>query len=116
MSDLVGESSSSTPNSGSNSEGSGPFRGRSPSFLPRGAEDPAARLPGDRLRDADLVVPVFDLDGDAWYERWRACSSAILESIAPFRRYNFTFSLKFICIYEEQADLKHSIVRLVTGA
>lgn len=84
--DLVGSSSSSIPNPDSNSDGSGPLRGGSPSFLPRGTEGPGARLLGERLRDADLVVPVFALEGDAWYERWRACSSVIRESIASFSR------------------------------
>lgn len=84
--DLVGGPSSSITNPDSNSDGSGPFRWGSPSFLPRDAEGPTARLLGERLRDADLAVPVFVLEGDAWYERWRACSSVILESIASFSR------------------------------
>lgn len=84
--DLAGSSSSSIANPDSNSDGSGPFRRGSPSFLPRGAEGPPARLLGEPLRGAGLVVPVFALDGDAWYERWRACSSVILESIASFSR------------------------------
>ena len=64
--DLAGSSSSSIANVDSNSEGSGPFRKGSPSFLPRGAEDPPARLLGEPLRGTGLVVLVFALEGDAW--------------------------------------------------
>lgn len=67
--DLAGSSSSSIPNADSNSDGSGPLRRGSPSFLPRGAEGPPARLLGEPLRGTGLVAPVFVLEGDAWYAR-----------------------------------------------
>ena len=68
------------PRSGSNSEGSGLFCGISSSFLR------TARLFGEFVRREGLLNPEFDLAGDGWEERWRACSSAILESMAPLRR------------------------------
>lgn len=44
------------------------------------------RLVGEFARTEGLLAFEFDLDGDCWDVRWRACSSAILESIAPLRR------------------------------
>ena len=84
--DLLGVSSSPITNSGSNSAGSGDFLEGSPSFLPR-APVRSWRLEGDSSRVAGRLLPGEGLEGDACNERWRACSSAILESIAPLRRY-----------------------------
>lgn len=79
-------SSSPMTNSGSNSEGSGP--------LPDGAAlllspslDRAVRVDGDRLRELDRRAVELDREGVVgWVAFWRACSSAILASMAPRMR------------------------------
>jgi hypothetical protein len=79
-------SSSPMTNSGSNSEGSGPFPAGatlllSPSF------DRAVRFEGERFREFDLRAVELDREGVVgWVDFWRACSSAILASMAPRRR------------------------------
>ena len=82
---LLGTSSSPTTKSGSKSTGSGPFPAGSPSFLPR-APVREGRLDGDSSRVEECLAPETDLEGEACDKRCRACSSAILESIAPLRR------------------------------
>ena len=83
----LGASSSPITNSGSNSAGSGPLPGVSPSLLPL-APVRVDRVAGDSSRGVARLAFEADLVGDACDKRWRACSSAILESIAPFRRCN----------------------------
>lgn len=85
MVDRLKGSESSRTNSGSKSEGSGPFPETSPVGL-LGTFCRDARLAGDSAREEGFLG-VFDGGGDVRVERCLACSSAILESIAPLRRY-----------------------------
>lgn len=99
--DLPEMSSALIMPSGSNSEGSGPFGDGSSSF----ASDLATRLLGDLARTACLLAPELDLEGDCEV-RWRACSSAIRESIAPFRRCAIV-SVLFSLVDQRTPYLKH---------
>ena len=91
--------------SGSNSEGSGPFvRGLTSSFSY--PSDRTARRFKGTVREVDLWVREFDLDGESWEVLWRACSSAIRESIAPFKRCARVN--KDRVLYWEELNLKHA--------
>lgn len=80
----LGSSSSPMTNSGSNSEGSGPFPAGA-ALSPSLALD--ARFEGDRFRELDLLCAELDLDGvDCWLAFCLACSSAIRASMAPRMR------------------------------
>jgi hypothetical protein len=73
-------------NSGSNSEGSGPFPVgvallTSPSF------DLPGRFEGDRLREFDRLGAELDGDREEAEARFFACSSAIRASRAPLMRF-----------------------------
>jgi hypothetical protein len=73
--------------SGSNSEGSGPFPAGA-ALLLSPSLGLAGRLEGDRLRELERrAVVELDREGVAcWVAFWRACSSAILASMAPRMR------------------------------
>lgn len=74
--------SSSITKAPSNSEGSGPLLG--PSSLDLGL---LGFIAGDSVRDVDLRTVDGDLEIGDVVDFCRACSSAILESIAPFIRF-----------------------------
>lgn len=84
--DRLKGSESSRTNSGSKSEGSGPFSETSPVCL-FGTFCRDGRLAGDSAREEGFLG-ALDGGGDVRVERCLACSSAILESIAPLRRYS----------------------------
>jgi hypothetical protein len=77
---------SSITNSGSSEAGSGTLSEASPS-LTSGALAPPALTAGEDVRDPGLLVAEWDLPGLACAALCLACSSAILESIAPFIRF-----------------------------
>ena len=83
--DRLNPSASSRTNSGSKSEGSGPFPMGSPLYL-LGVLCRDARVAGDSAREEGFL-DAFGGGGEVRAKRCLACSSAILESIAPFRRY-----------------------------
>lgn len=85
--DLLGCSSSSPmTNSGSNSEGSGPFP--LGAALPPLSVDFEGRFEGDRFRDVDRLGTEPERERDPWAEALCfACSSAILASSAPLMRF-----------------------------
>lgn len=73
-------------NSGSNSEGSGPFPAGAVLLL-SASFDLAVRFEGERFRELDRRVVELDCAGVVGVVAfWRACSSAILASMAPRRR------------------------------
>jgi hypothetical protein len=80
--------SSSITKAPSNSEGSGPLL--CPSSFGFGL---LGFVAGDSVRDSDLRTVDADLDMGDVVDFWRACSSAILESIAPFIRFRTHQSL-----------------------
>lgn len=88
--------SSPITNSGSNSEGSGPFPVGaalllSPSF------DLAVLFDGDRLRELDRLDVELDRKGAEGVARCFACSSAIRASMAPRMRLHTVSALWSIC-------------------
>ena len=79
-------SSSPMTNSGSNSDGSGPLPAGA-ALLESASLDRAARVAGERVRELERRAEELDRDGVVgWVAFWRACSSAILASMAPRRR------------------------------
>lgn len=84
---LLDPSSSSIVNSGSNSAGSGPLPATPLSAVSNNFAR-ACLLEGESVR-ADDRTAEFDRDGDPEVTFCLACSSAMRESIAPFKRYDF---------------------------
>lgn len=81
---LLGVSSLSITNSGSNSFGSGPLCEDSRSLLSaRFGRD--GRTAGDAARDVGRLAVELDL-GESWAAFCRACSAAMVESMAPLIR------------------------------
>jgi hypothetical protein len=79
-------SSSPMTNSGSNSEGSGPFPAGA-ALLLSASLDLAVRFEGERLREPERRGVELDREGVVGcVDFWRACSSAILASMAPRMR------------------------------
>jgi hypothetical protein len=73
-------------NSGSNSEGSGPFPAGA-ALLLSASFDLAVLFEGERFRELDRRCVELDRAGVVgWVAFWRACSSAILASMAPRMR------------------------------
>jgi hypothetical protein len=96
-------------NSGSNSEGSGPFPVGA-ALLLSPSLDLDVRLDGDKLRELERLGVELDREGvDCGVVRCFACSSAIRASMAPRMRCGVHVSLGWVtCSHRDYLEsLKH---------